>query len=250
MSAPLFSILHPTARPKEWSKSYVKWVERAASNQNFEYVLCIDKRWGFDSDSTNPTKAASGLSEWTAGAGPVNRLKLRQGQFDVWCRNTGRKCWVDAANEAARHARGHILILNSDDMEPTEKWDHALVESFPLEWGNAKNARHSIQDAAWHVSTGYYDGPQASSIQIMSRARYERLGYILYPEYESLYADDDMLQHAYHDGVVIDARHLMFPHTHAKVGNWDAVYEHQNREEARRLGREVLERRKANGFSK
>ena len=47
-------------------------------------------------------------------------------------------------------------------------------------------------------------------LQIMSRAYYSQRGYAMYPEYESMYADNDFTEHARHDGVVIDARHLVF----------------------------------------
>jgi hypothetical protein len=106
---------------------------------------------------------------------------------------------VDGYAAACRAATGQVLILNSDDMEPPENWDALLSDQFsgldPME-----------RDFVVHVSTGWCDGPQASSIQILSRARYERLGYAMYPGYESLYADDDFLEHAYVDGVVIDGR--------------------------------------------
>lgn len=239
MSAPLFSILHPTARPQEWRKSAELWHERAANLEAIEYVLCIDERWGFRRPPENNPM------DWEV----LHQLNGFPHAKAFW--NTGRKCMVDSVNEAARHAAGSILIVNSDDMEPPEKWDALLWESI-LKYDRSAGGPLNLEEPpfAVHVSTGYYDGPKASGIQILSRSRYRQLGHVFYPEYESVYADDDFLQHSYHDGVVIDARNLMFPHKHAREGDWDDVYEHQNREESRRLGRQVLERRKANGFSK
>jgi hypothetical protein len=48
----------------------------------------------------------------------------------------------------------------------------------------------------------------------LTRKRYEKLGYVFYPEYESLFSDTEFGEHAKLDGVVIDARHLLFEHVH------------------------------------
>jgi GT2 family glycosyltransferase len=213
---PLFSICHTTARPHGWRRPYDLWRSRARRPETIEYVLCGDERWGFTSETFAATETDS-------------RTKR------TW--NTGRKCMVDGYAAACRVATGRVLILNSDDMEPPENWDVLLSDQFscldPME-----------RDFVIHVSTGWCDGPQASSIQIFSRARYERLGYAMYPGYESLFADDDFLEHAYLDGAVIDCRCLLFPHRHGEVVG-DAVYEHQNRAASAELGRELLARRRS-----
>lgn len=213
-----FSILHTSARPHAWRESYGAWISRALDPESVEYILCADERWGFEDQA---------LQAW--------RELRPEKNLTVW--NTARKCMVDGYAEAAKAATGRILILNSDDMECPLEWDRLLWDLMPM-W----------PEFVLHVSTGWYDGEKASSIQILSRSRYEKLGYVMHPGYLSMYADDDFLHHAYADGVVIDARHLMFPHKHAAPGAWDEVYLHQNSGEAGTVGKALFERRKAEGF--
>ena len=46
-----------------------------------------------------------------------------------------------------------------------------------------------------------------------------------------MYSDNEFTHRAYRDGVVIEARDLVFEHRHpyAGKGAWDATYERQNR---------------------
>ena len=80
----------------------------------------------------------------------------------------------------------------------------------------------------------------------------------MFVELESMFADNDFCEHARQDGVVIDARHLMFPHRHwlfkASDGEWaetgkgdrqeDDVDRAQNRREAFNVGFDVLAQRR------
>lgn len=233
---PLFSICHPTARPDGWRAAYDLWISRAAHPEQVEYVLSIDERWGFTPGSPAAIRASAIVTE-------------RPG-LNIVTANQGRRCCVDSTNTAAAVSSGDVLILGADDYEPPQDWDVLILAKISPDAAVADALARS-EDFVLHVSTGWYDGPEASSIQILSRARYERLGYGLYPEYESLFADDDFLQAAYADGVVIDARDITIRHHHgAASGNWDAVYQHQNREESRRLGAELLERHKREQFGR
>jgi hypothetical protein len=74
-----------------------------------------------------------------------------------------------------------------------------------------------------------------------------------------MFADNDFCESARQDGVVIDARHLMFPHRHPMFdgrGGWsedwqgraDVALRAQNRPEAYKIGKEIYARRKASGF--
>ena len=104
------------------------------------------------------------------------------------------------------------------------------------------------------VSTGTPDEHNRGIfvMPIVSQSRYERLGYLFYPEYESMFADNDLCSHARQDGVVIDARHLMFPHKHPLVtgdgSTWDEAYRVQNRPEAFEMGKRIFEARSRSGF--
>ncbi len=78
----------------------------------------------------------------------------------------------------------------------------------------------------------------------LTRKRYERYGYVLHPEFESMYADNYYSQIAHRDGVVISGRHLGFQHHHYTAGRteMDAVYAGQNEPAKYFRGRNTLNR--------
>lgn len=238
---PLFSIIHPSARPDQWRKVYDDWTGKCANPSDVEYILVADERWGFD-----------GHAPKEEGHAPYENLRVK------W--NTARRCYVDAVNEGAKHATGTILIVIADDQFACDKWDEAIAHA--VEFDAKGHGGHGL--FVVEVSTGT---PQEHErgilvLPILSRGRYERLGYVFYPEYESMYADNDFCSHARKDGIIIDARHLMFPHKHPMVKDgkwdhefkfsdesWDAAYRAQNGEEAYRAGKQIFEQRRAHGFS-
>jgi hypothetical protein len=215
---PMFSICHTTARPNRWGFSYGAWIAGAIGfgTDELEYVLCTDQRWG---------------TFWTPERGIRHVI------------NGGRQCSVDGWNAAAAASTGRVLILNADDFFPPANWD--------LELRRVIGSRNPLTDEfVIHVSTGNPRDKDLISLGILSRARYERLGYALHPSYESVYSDDEFSEHAYKDGCVIDARHLVFEHRHPGMGKAadDAVYQWQNRREAYESGKANLERRRKEGF--
>lgn len=230
---PIFSICHATARPGGWQESARAWLSKAKHPEQVEYVLCIDERWGFPKSNPLPI-----------GGPMVSRI--------VW--NEGRRCMVDGFNTAARAATGQILILNSDDMFPPDGWDVTLQRLIRQHRGleNAGPEVAFAREFVIQVSSGTpADERGLMVLQILSRARYERLGYALYPKYESLFADDDFSEHARHDDVVIDARHITVEHRHP---DWnpaiarDAVYDHENAPEVWKRGNAIYQKRLASGF--
>ncbi|MFN7996964.1 MAG: class I SAM-dependent methyltransferase [Bryobacteraceae bacterium] len=232
---PLFSICHTTGRPEGWQASARAWMERAANRADVEYVLCVDERWGFDRDAVRLDNPA-----WVNAHPSIDRL--------AW--NDGRQCMVDGYAAAAEAATGHVLILNSDDMYPPENWDQQLLDvirSQPWsgDWPHWLNADFTIE-----VSSGT-DADQRGLmvLQILSRGRYERWGYAMYPEFEGVFADDDFTAHSRADGNVLDAQHIVVEHRHADETKHDAVYQHQNAAACYHVGRAIFQRRVATQFA-
>lgn len=200
-------------------------MDRAVHPESVEYVLCIDRRWGFTAlDARNAAE--------TAGV--------------VVVENTGRRCYVDGVNIAARAASGQILIVNADDQFPALRWDVELL--------NRLAGRRGESDSfVVEVTTGTPSEHERGLLvmPILSRARYREFGYVFYPAYESMFADNDFCESSRCDGVVLDAREMIFPHLHPINGGAadDAAYQAQNRAEAYRLGAALLDCRRAGGFS-
>lgn len=213
----IFSICHTTARPKEWRAAYDAWIKAAKYPEHVEYVLVCDQRWGF-----------------------TELPKLRKQDKAAW--NTDRMCLVGGANVACAQATGKVLIISADDMFPPEHWDEKLLEIIP-----DLDSDFVIRTASGTPA----DDRGLIVLQILSRTRYKRLGYGLHPAYDSMYADDDFTQHALHDGVVIEARHLLFEHRHPtynKSAKWDEVYRHENAERSYAKGQAIFEQRRLSNF--
>lgn len=219
---PTFSILHATARtrPDGWSASREAWMLNADEPGKVEYVLAVHV-----DDCRETTPCIAGHTVIYDGA-----------------RNS-----VHGWNAAAEHSTGQILILNADDFFPPAHWGSLLLD---------KVAHTPLGDEfAIHVSTGNPDvawDRKHMALGIISRALYQRWGYALYPGYESMYSDVDMFEHARQEDVIIPAYDLLFEHRHVAFGKSpdDEVYRRQNRPEAYALGREVMERRRLERFSK
>ena len=271
---PTFSILHTSARPDEWRKVYDAWLGSAARPQDVEYVLCVDPRWGFALPGPEVRSQPYG--------GPRGLPK------DVVVVNTGRMCYVDGVNIAAAASTGKILIVNADDQYPPEPlrdssvkyssdayWDDAIIHALFCHCHSQDvQAGKTCGDGPWipynhgfvgqfmtfgecvlRMSTGT---PQECErnitvMPVVSRERYEKLGYVFYPEYESMYADNDLSEHAQQDGVFIEGpASPVFPHRHpffTQAAEMDEAYRRQNRLEAYQKGEKILARRRAAKFA-
>jgi hypothetical protein len=244
----LFSILHTSARPDKWRAVYDDWMSKCATPSDVEYVLCIDPRWGFSLDP----------NEYDT---PLDNLVVVQ--------NVGRRCYVDGVATAAKASTGTILIVNADDQFACERWDREIVTLMAPAGCGAAGAwnRGMWCEGSFviEVSTGTPNEHDRGVMvmPILSRARYEALGHrVFWPEYESMFADNDFCEEQRLLGGIIDARHLMFPHRHALFTSdgqwkpegannnekWDEAYAVQNRRESHELGHNVYARRKAAGF--
>ena len=236
---PTFSVIHTSARPHKWREIYDAWMANCDRPADVEYVLVIDPRWGFD---LNPALYAGTH---------VDNIVVVQ--------NTGRRCYVDGVNLGAKASSGEILIVNADDQYPCPHWDIALIDAA---FYSAEPYRPYVLEVSTGTPAEHERGIMV--MPILSRARYQaQFGNIFYPEYESMYADNDFCESARKDAVVIDARHLVFPHVHWSFlttpdgggmslparRDRDIVDESQNSNEAYAIGQAILERRRAHGFN-
>jgi len=234
----LFSVTHPTARvrasesfPSGWRESMLDWFAKCDRPDRVEYVLSVHtSRW---------------VEFWAGSLGPVT--------FPDWgrvtvVRNLGPDTNVSQVNAAAAACSGKMQVGNMDDLFPPEHWDTLLAEAVAPE---GLEAAPDSLEVVLHCSTG---GPRDWEPLINSggitRARYLRFGYAVYPGYESMYADDELTAVAYRDGVVIQCPQILFNHRHWSVRKAvvDEVYAMQNRKEAYDRGRALFESRKSRDF--
>ena len=141
---------------------------------------------------------------------------------------------VDAWNEAAKHSRGEVLLQLSDDWEPFQGWDTAILQA--------------LGDTSKPAVLAISDGHRTDDLlcmAILTRARYEQQGYLFHPEFFSMFSDNWFSECAFRDGVVIDARdRITFEHLHPAFGKaeMDETYARSNAPEKYEIGKGILDR--------
>lgn len=129
---------------------------------------------------------------------------------------------VAAWNAAAAAATGDILVQLSDDWLPFPGWDTALLTAIG-------DRDPTTEEFVVAVSDGHRTD-QLLCMAICSAHRHRVQGHLFAPEYESMFSDNEFTHRAYRDGIVIDARHLVFEHLHPVFGKgqFDDTYNRQN----------------------
>jgi len=219
-----FVLIHPTrGRPEKFARILRMWHELASEHNRIQSLVSIDL----------------GCSE-----DYMKVFALFAGRYDfrVFTHDNGK--FVDATNRPVVMAGfGDIVIQIADDMEPPPNWDLEIQQRVKYDvahpWilevcdGNQRDYKGSTQ-----------------TLPIMSAAYLRECGYIYWPEYSTVYADNDFTDRARELGVNIEAWDLVFQHKHYLYGRAEAddTYLRQNAPEAYDLGKRVYEKRKAARF--
>ena len=200
------SLLHATRRPAQAIKAQLNWLAKAHNGDAIEHIFAIDSD---DTDSLNGLTLSRHVVV-EAGGGPV-------------------RAW----NAAAESSHGQVLIQLSDDWEPPMHWDKLILERIG----------DTSKPAALQVSDGHRTD-DLMCMAILTRARYLQQRHLFHPDFFSMYSDNWFSECAHRDGVVIDARDLVFEHLHPVhgKGEMDAVYARSNAEANYKAGKYHLDR--------
>ena len=206
----MISLIHPSrGRPFKARDTAKKWIESAGTK--VEHILSIDA-----DDTTAP------MYDWAD-----------------YCIVGNNNSVVEATNRAAEEVSGDILLYLSDDFDCFHDWALAIekeVKDFPPLW------LLKVDDCLQKFDVAVL------TIPIMSKGLYQRLGYFWYPEYKSMFVDEDLFWTCRKLGVIHNAPHLKFEHRHASVGK--AQDDETYRRSARNWdqGKELFAKRKGLGF--
>jgi len=187
------SLLHATrGRFQQAAGARRKWMEKAANQDAIEHIFALD---------ADDAESLQYLTLWrnvvvAPGGGPV-------------------RAW----NAAAEACNGRVLIQLSDDWEPPMGWDQIILDRIG----------DTSKPAVLQVSDGHRTD-DLLCMAILTRARYIEQGYLFHPDFFSMYSDDWFSECARRDGVVIDARDVVFEHLHPVFGKAevDATYARSN----------------------
>jgi len=207
----MISLLHATrGRVAGATAARDCWLHAAEFPERIEHIFAFDRD---DADSV------AGLSAYR----------------HVVVEECNKGC-VAAWNLAARAGKGEILIQLSDDWLPIRHWDTKIAARF----------RDASKPGVLRVS----DGRRVDDLlafAIFTRAYLELLGGdFLAPDYFGVYSDDEFSLRAYQNGVVIDARDIVFEHCHPSFSEgavYDETHKRQNDDARYREGRKIFLRR-------
>lgn len=206
----LFSLLHATrGRPQKMFKARELWFSRADHPELIEHIFSVDED---DSEV----------------------LKL-MGRFTSSINYAGGGC-VTAWNSAAQIASGHIFIQLSDDWNPPRGWDSILLDKF----GERINSEAVIRISDG-IDRGQGEITDCICMAILTRERWQAQGFLFFPGFKSVYSDNDFTDAAELDGVIIDAKDVIFEHLHPINGKSqiDKTYQEQNAPQRYDIGKRL-----------
>ena len=117
---------------------------------------------------------------------------------------------VKKCNAAAKLASAKCIVVATDDTIPEIDWDEKIIES--ADWNtevvlNTMDGTEEFDKRTYMVKT-----------VILSKKRYNQLGYVLHPNFKHVYCDNFHTWISHRDDVVIHRKDIMFEHLHPSIG--------------------------------
>lgn len=208
------SLIHPSrGRPKKAYETARQWVDNSGLLLgHLDYILSLDE--------SDP------------------ELKNYWVEWDCEIINDNKSV-VEATNNAAKEAKGDILLYLSDDFKCPDNWGQLILKEFE---GVTEPMLLKVDDCLQKFNV------PVLTIPIMNRALYEKLGYFWHPEYKSMFCDEDLFWTAKKLGALKLAEHLKFPHEHVSTGKAENDDTYRRSAANWEQGKAVFAKRKAAGF--
>ena len=175
----MISLLHPSrGRPRKAFDSAMKWISMCGLN-DIEYILSIDEDEPFAPEYQ----------------------RLFDGHKYIVRPN---KNAVEAINNAAKEAKGDLIVVMSDDFECPNNWGQVIEKATRGKTDFLLKVHDGVQN--WIVT-----------LPIMDRVYYERFGYIYYPEYKHMFCDTELTHVADLTKKMIVRNDIVFKHKHYSI---------------------------------
>lgn len=193
------SCLHATARAGMAIDCFHEWREKAVQFDLVEWIFGVDE---------SDTQTAQKIFDF---------IVLRNHPNTSMAINYGHQSCNAAINKCARICKGEILVDVCDDVGCPPGWDKILRETIP-----------NPHDDNVFVKFGDGQHSELAPHPVISRKRYEMLGYFMHPDYDAFhgYSDEDATLRAKKDGSYMERLDIIFEHRHPAFGKgeWDNVY--------------------------
>lgn len=189
---PRISLVHATrGRPDQAARARGLWLERAAHAEAIEHFFVVDE----DDEASRP------LNQF--------RCYTVRGGFGP----------VAAWNFGAQQSVGEVVIQMSDDWEPPQDWDSAILSRLDV-----------TKPEVLRVSDGSR-GDGLICMAIVTRPYLKLIGgHLFHPGFFSMFSDNWFTMQAERASVIVDAPQLVFKHLHPMLGHgeMDETYARSN----------------------
>ena len=227
-------LVHPSrGRPQQLINAFENFIGMSTHGNPITYLVSID-----NNDSTLHEYLGRVKQHCEALAASVGNVT-----FQIIHNDNNTPVQAVAWTYTPENLENHdIIALISDDFRMPQGWDLMIIDEFE---------KHGYDKI---IKTHQPGGrPDLIAIQIAGSQFWKEYGSFFYHEYLSMYADDDMTAWAHLHGRVIEALHIVCLHMHPYIGlpghlPDDETYARENNPMHHQVGREIFERRKANGF--
>lgn len=210
---PIISIIHPSYKRPELAAKCVKmWLDRCKDKSRVEYVLCLSEQ----------DDVLSYLEE-------LNKVGI-----GIECVVCPEANMVKQIAFAVKKAKGNILANVSDDFECPQDWDQLLLEALEGKEDYVVKTQDGIQ-------------PFIMTLPIMDRKYFDRFGYIFHPDYNHMYADNELADVGQILGRTITLD-ILFPHNHYSVGKMERDEVNNENDSFYGVDHQTYSRRKAINF--
>jgi glycosyltransferase involved in cell wall biosynthesis len=202
----------------------LKWIRSASKENEIEYIVSTD------SDDSQKYLYSNWWQEQIAPR--VKKFKHV---------SNDNKNVVDAMNAGARYSTGQVIVCVSDDFSPPDNWDELIAGAGDWTTPIALKVNDTITKESDILLT----------LPIISRPLYQSTGYIYYPKYTGMFADNDLAEKCQQMGCLTVRHDLIFEHNHW-VNNKaikDETYNRHNTTASWNLGTALIEKRRKEKFA-
>ena len=187
------SLIHQSrGRPQLAHSNYRNWIDKSEAHNSETSDITIEHILSLDVDEPK-------YCEYVELFGVYHHM-VQENPQDGYV--------VGATNAAAKYTTGDVLIYLSDDFDCPEKWDKLIMDK--MNPGIPQILK--VDDCLLPM------GAAILTIPIMTREFYDKFGYFFYPEYKSMFCDEDLYNVARILDALVIAPDLKFPHRHPSNG--------------------------------
>lgn len=208
----LISLLHATrAMPERALATRREWLNKATHPEFISHIFGIQS-----DDHTSLDAFQSAGVNYACGEPPP-----------TWASSS-----VANWNAAAKACLGDLLVIIADDLTPPDGWDDELRKLPP-----------PSQDYACHVADTFRDDDLICH-PILSRALYEKRGYVFHPGFYGVFCDNDFTLRTSLETTIHKLPSLKWRHDHPLAGTRpeDDIVKLQNTQAAFEYGVQMMSR--------